>query len=745
MPNSTNEDLSDLLASSSPSAIYKVVASARSGNISAVTSLPLVLDTETGSHCFPDTLEIYFSFLNPSLVPSVHAIVHGDIAALDHAERGLHSLIGLQNLLQDVHSSHRPRVKQLKDTVINRVTQQLNGITTWFRFSHEPSFLSHPRLSGTCRSFYLELFCRFLVAIRGLSTALYDATWEKPGIQDLVVKVWLVQYGDINPPKATIWDEYPPCDYFLNVIDGHENDTILMCTIPATMREALRRGDIRSRIMDKLYHQLQSDGKLQTDRHVRLAETVLSRIRQLYTRNEGQQCSTAFGYQALFYLCKVILLLFGDEQSATNTARKGSPKSRPSKTQKMLYQAFYKAGYIELVTRTLVSVSNRAFRDKKQLIIKASPSHAITVKLLWMISCFLCPKQFPEPASHLKERYRSILNNGIIEAALNAAHIWKRSPPSFKEAHQKSDVLLIATRVVLFATLHSLCHPGLIRAAQRAFETISGESWEILHGAFVLEIGKVKDARPDSTHDHWASELGGLLDSWANLFANFKSSWQSTICDSQTHYRDRSSVPEGERHIRKCAECSSVVYCGRRCQRADWEERHRSICHARRIAQEEPEAYYAGNCSQRVRAWHQFFVQHTVCKSRWTKIIVETCSLASPVVSRMEFHTIPFKLSLMELKKYQPLFVSSNEALEESFRRDFLLWTPPRSTTGKNGSRLHFCLVEGVFAFDVPCLVALATVKLCICVPPAGSDDSITTICMDSISRIGTIPAGPAH
>ncbi|KAH6888918.1 hypothetical protein BKA70DRAFT_886925 [Coprinopsis sp. MPI-PUGE-AT-0042] len=136
-------------------------------------------------------------------------------------------------------------------------------------------------------------------------------------------------------------------------------------------------------------------------------------------------------------------------------------------------------------------------------------------------------------------------------------------------------------------------------------------------------------------------------------------------------------------HSEVC-ECSSVVYCGRRCQRADWEERHRIYATPDVLLKKSLKHTMLGTVANACVHGINSLFNTPVCKSRWTKIIVETCSLASPVVSRMEFHTIPFKLSLMELKKYQPLFVSSNSSrriVSEGFSFGHPLG-PPREKTG---------------------------------------------------------------
>jgi MYND finger len=197
-----------------------------------------------------------------------------------------------------------------------------------------------------------------------------------------------------------------------------------------------------------------------------------------------------------------------------------------------------------------------------------------------------------------------------------------------------------------------------------------------------------------------------------------------------------------------------VVYCSPQCQRADWEDRHRGVCDARRNTRQgkafkDPETHLAINLHNQflkhdipsaIVCGHgiSFFIQQTVCQSHWAKIILRTLSLSLTVVSRMDFRDIPFQLTLMARERYQPLFASS----DKDFERDFLSWNPPRSLIHE-GSRMHFTLVEGVFAFDGADIVVLVTLKLCIREPAAGSSNEVTTVCMDSISRIGCVPVPP--
>jgi hypothetical protein len=238
--------------------IELIVASARSGDIAAVRNLQRTLDTDVGSRFLLEAHEIFISFLNPSLVPCVSGIIQGEIAAIYPAERGLHSLIGLQRVLQDVHSSPRTWVTQHKATAIATVAQKLKGIIAWFGFSLEARSLCHPRLSEPSRIVYLELFCRFLVAVRDLSSTLEKAVWEHTGVHDLVVTVWLTRNGEIDSSHLPGLDDDSK-DYFLNWKNGQESGTILQWNVPAIMAKALRRDTVRTLILDKLYSQLQSE------------------------------------------------------------------------------------------------------------------------------------------------------------------------------------------------------------------------------------------------------------------------------------------------------------------------------------------------------------------------------------------------------------------------------------------------------------------------------------------------------
>ncbi|KAF5323988.1 hypothetical protein D9611_008404 [Ephemerocybe angulata] len=71
------------------------------------------------------------------------------------------------------------------------------------------------------------------------------------------------------------------------------------------------------------------------------------------------------------------------------------------------------------------------------------------------------------------------------------------------------------------------------------------------------------------------------------------------ICDNLDHRARTGAVAQGRRPQKEmtCSTCHSVVYCSKKCQREDWEARHRDECHA--MAREYLETKRAGT-----RYWH---------------------------------------------------------------------------------------------------------------------------------------------
>ncbi|KAH6880298.1 hypothetical protein BKA70DRAFT_1343653 [Coprinopsis sp. MPI-PUGE-AT-0042] len=222
----------------------------------------------------------------------------------------------------------------------------------------------------------------------------------------------------------------------------------------------------------------------------------------------------------------------------------------------------------------------------------------------------------------------------------------------------------------------------------------------------------------------------------------FRTSWKSMLCDNESHYLAADSTPDLQRQARRCMGCGSTVYCSTLCQKSDWNHRHREKCRGARVPLRDLEMDITLKCSPRTRAWHILLLQDFVCNGGWTPNFLKTID-APPAsrVARVQFYSIPFDVeSFKILAEYQPRRLSSDEVLEDSFRRDFLSWTAPPTVQRQDGSHLHFRLVEGVFALAHPNVVALVMLKLCICEPPAGSDDALTAVCMDSITRIGPYP-----
>ncbi|KAH6881207.1 hypothetical protein BKA70DRAFT_1575494 [Coprinopsis sp. MPI-PUGE-AT-0042] len=572
-----------------------------------------------------------------------------------------------------------------------------------------PSSFAHPRVaSGAGRVVYFELFCSFMVAAGSLSPSLKDAVWGTSKIQDLVVHVWLTQNGDINPSQLVELGECKADDYFLNGINGPNSSASFLHSTPALMESALGH-EKGPQVMEKLYHQLGFDGQLLTDSHVRLANTVLSRIRQVQPRSEGRRCSTLYAIKCLSSLCNVILALIGGNESDDVLL---------SKTQKTLYTSLYKAGYIELITRTLVSISNRSLEDEKPFA-QTNPSSPTSLLGIWIVSAFLLPKLRPEPTCHLRGRYRVMLQNGVLEAVANAAFVWEQAPASFRESHAEYQVNMTVVRALLFAALHAVCHPGLVCVTERAFDSLSTERWDVLHRSCLGEIGPVKRYIPDSPFDHWGPQFRSLVSQWKRLFSSFRTSWPRMRCDSQNHYLEHGSLSLSKRLVRTCAGCSAVVYCSTGCQKSDWQGF----------------GIDSITCSPRTRAWHQHFIEDILVHGSCTGAILKSSNSAK--IARVELHRFPFTVNFLATDKYHPLALSSCRALDQSFRQDFLLWAPPPTIDHADGYRIHFRLVGGVFTFQMPDIVVLMTLKMCICEPMDESDDGFTAICMDSLVRIG--------
>ncbi|KAH6888895.1 hypothetical protein BKA70DRAFT_1409286 [Coprinopsis sp. MPI-PUGE-AT-0042] len=204
----------------------------------------------------------------------------------------------------------------------------------------------------------------------------------------------------------------------------------------------------------------------------------------------------------------------------------------------------------------------------------------------------------------------------------------------------------------------AVCHPSLIYPTHRAFHGLSREHWDYLNQSCSVAAGEVQERYPGSNNRHdWAAEFKHQSSQWLNLFKTFRRSWRSVLCDNEIHYRDIGTAPELQHHAPSLygVPFSGLLQC------------------------------------------------NFVCNGGWTEIILQSPhSFAESIISRLSFKHIPFTVESIDLAEYHPRRFSSEDAIEDAFSRHFLRWTPPRMVERKDGSRIHFRLVEGVFGFGGP-------------------------------------------
>ncbi|KAH6905618.1 hypothetical protein BKA70DRAFT_1564720 [Coprinopsis sp. MPI-PUGE-AT-0042] len=667
----------------------KVIAAARSGDIPGLQQLPLILGTDFGLRHIPEALAIYLDFLDSSLIPSFSNICCQNPEAIDHANRGLYSLFGLQNLLRTVSTSRLPRVERLAAELAAHLVRRLDHIVSWYGFNLNPLSIVNPRAPRARTTAYLEYFALFLAELLRLSPVLANAVWENNGIQDLIVDMWFFQNSDMDPSELTCLSGFKKDDYFLNIAVTNSQIGLCRYSIPSIMAQALLHEDARPRMMAKLLRHRHSNGKGQIDSHFQLARTILSRFEQLQSRVECGQCPAAYAVTCLRFLCNIVTSLTGRETILL----------------------LYKAGYTGLATSTLLSISNKGLADESAVL--STRSDHPTLLSAFIVTTFLICQMDPEPPSHGKWRFQSMLDNGVLKIIANAASVWHRSPASLTkaEADRKFDSVVMFELLLPFY-VSAVCHPSLVYPTHRAFHGLSREQWDYLNRSCSVAAGDVQEPFPGSNNCHdWAAEFKHKSSQWLNLFKTFRSSWRSMLCDNETS----SSVTLGavrvafpwftaDRHVRKLIGTADIA-----------------------MSVSIDDMYLSNRKTMKwILEW-----------SAVLALVHGTFIFFKIFISRLSFKRIPFTEESIDLAEYHPRRFSSEDAIEDAFSRHFLQWTPPRTVERKDGSRIHFRLVEGVFGFGVPNTIALVMLKLCICEPAAGSDDAITTICMDSITRIG--------
>ncbi|KAH6880299.1 hypothetical protein BKA70DRAFT_190411 [Coprinopsis sp. MPI-PUGE-AT-0042] len=720
----------------------QTLAAAKSGSLPGLTYLPSLVETDIGLRYALEVLEIFLLFLKPSLVPKIDDIRRGDTRALTHGARGILSLTGIAQVLEKVYTSDPSRFTGLKAKFAAGIARKLDHIVIWFGYYLNPwTSIETDVPSGARQTTHIDQFATFLVTATNLSTAIFDTIWENDGIQDLIVDIWFMRNGDFDPSDLACLSGFKKEDYYISTIKYGYHKVLISFSIPAIMQQTLLDAKTRPKMVEKLFHRLESDQHGRTDGHFQLAASILSRIEQVRSRVETGYYPALYAFQNLEILFEIMRRLTGwvASDDMLTGATPYDPLA-PSIDCRKLYHSFYKAGYIMTVTSTLLCISNAAVASET-----APYSETPTCFLAaTVVPHFLFTNLYPEPASHLKCRFQSMLDNGALKVIANAAAIWHKSHLSFRQEQAKYqfDWVIVFQSLFTFC-VQAACYPSLVHPLHRAFNALSREQWVLFNQSCTAAAGKVQQYYPDAGPQHdWAAEFHRQSSHWLALFIQFRNLWRSMLCDSEAHYLETDSAPEIRRQARKCMGCGSAVYCSIPCQIYDWNHRHREECRGGRVRVRDMDMDITLKCSPRTRAWHILLLQDFVCNGGWTPDFLTIFdSPPGSHVARVQFYGVPFNVeSVKKLTEYQPRRLSSDEALEDSFRRDFLLWTAPPTVQRQDGSRLHFRLIEGVFALAHPNVVALVMLKLCICEPPAGSDDALTSVCMDSITRIGPYP-----
>ncbi|KAH6902256.1 hypothetical protein BKA70DRAFT_675352 [Coprinopsis sp. MPI-PUGE-AT-0042] len=650
--------------------MLQIIAAAKSGSLQGLAYLASLVDTDIGRRYALEVLKIFFLYLEPSLVPDIDDIRRRNPGALSHGSRGTLSLTGVASVLPTVYTFDPASLKVLTAQFAAIILRKLDHIAAWFRYFLNPLSSIEPNVPpGARQTSDIDQFMSFLATAGHLSIVLLDALWEHDGILDLIIDIWFIRNGDIDPSDLVCkLPGFKKEDYYMSTIKHGYNKGLITLSIPSILRQILIPETSRQTMMVKLFRRLESDRNGKTDSHVQLAATILSRIDQVRSRVEIGHYPAAYALESLELLVEIMRILTGwVESDALLTGDTPYDPLAPSLDCRKLYHSLYKADYVGTVTSTLLSISNEAATDSKAT---SSEPSACFVAATLAPNCLLT-KLYPEPASHVKLRIQSMLDNGVLQLIANAALIWHKSHSSFREEQAKHDFdSIIVFRSLFIISAQAACYPSLVYALHRAFNRLSREQWILLNQSCTAAAGKVQLHYPESApHHDWAAEFNRQSSHWLALFTQFRTSWRNMLCDSETHYLGADSASYFKRQARRCMGCHSAVYCSIPCQKADWNQRHREECRDRRLGVPDIEMDGALKCSPRTRAWHILLLQDFVCNGGWTPTFLNSIdSPAGSHVARVQFYRVPFNVeSTKTLAEYQP----PSPLIRRSSRRRF--------------------------------------------------------------------------
>jgi hypothetical protein len=755
---------------------------AKRGDVRALSGLIYIIQTPQGDKHVLTILDIYLNQLNPLLIPSKRDLDSGNSAALDNAERGLDSLWGLQSLINHVQrAGNAGNVTNLRPVAL-RLIPRWDDIGRWLLFAigrSPPTYLGERSFKRT-NSQYIACATWIIDAAMEIAPDVAQAAKSSMKMMDVIIHMWLLKNRDVDCTqisKALPGQHHPHMGgYFVSPFPDtvDVNDRTIGCSLLVFMNNVILNKDLKDRFMDRWIHHLSKIGirGYTLDPFVLFAETLTSRIEQVFQSNEDRVCVLTYSWKNLVAIGTMIKFLTNHPHACEQHSMLSDDETQPSYK---IEEALSKDSYVHRFTRTLLSISDRSFEEESAMGFppRGSGDYALTLLCLNYENDLIFKHIF-YTQRHLIDKLRGMIGPGLIKLAANAALTLQRYTEEYKKTFP-CDFGTLAGTFVRAIGIYGVAFPNICRDALKANDLVTPEGWKALNWAVQLSCLPVGSTMPLQDID-WVKDFRDQLSRWDSRHTKYMKHWSQDVCDNAnvshpTHASfERHSLTRSSSTLRNRL---SAKRRGVNTQRNAADARRRCTAPknvrgmtGRRgtetnvalsdvslpvsffftrlpystISNRHPsDLQRDAMCYRpRHRSWHINFIKEAYieCEGYRTHL-----SSHPSTIARIYAAEFPLRPIYFPADKYLPSEFCVVPSLDERATRDFVGWAKTRpafeSLRGVTKTSGAFCMtriVEGIFSYGER--VILVTLKLWIYYH--GSEgNGVDIVVWDSITRIG--------
>lgn len=256
---------------------------------------------------------------------------------------------------------------------------------------------------------------------------------------DVIIAMWLLKNREVDCTqitKASPGEHHPHADgYFVSPFPDtvEVTDRTIGCSLLVFMNNVILNKDLKDRFVQRWITHLSEIGVkgYKLDPYVLFAKTLTSRIEQVLRTNEDRICALTYSWKNLVAIGTIIKFLTNHPHSHEQHTMAPDDATQPSY---MIEEALAKASYVHHFTRTLRSISDRAYEEEKANDFRPRPAGDYALTLLCLnYENDLIFKHIFYTQRHLIDKLRGMIRPGLIKLAANAALTLREYTEEYKK------------------------------------------------------------------------------------------------------------------------------------------------------------------------------------------------------------------------------------------------------------------------------------------------------------------------